>query len=259
MSIDDLIGPILTLLFIAALLAERVVPRDTSMPTRRWWKVRGAVFFVVIALVNTAIPMLLPMEWIATHSLLPGYKLGVAGGFVVGWAVSSLIYYFWHRFEHRHTLPWRLLHQLHHSAPRVDAAGFTLSHPLDVAAQSTLSIFVTVGLLGLAPEAAGLVGLYTAIAALVQHLNVHTPRWLEWFMQRPEAHQRHHEYGVHAGNYADWPVWDKLFGTYRAPSTTPLRYGFDLAAEQRWPAMLAGVDVNAGAPPLETPAAFNKA
>ncbi|MES1263203.1 MAG: sterol desaturase family protein, partial [Peristeroidobacter soli] len=98
--------------------------------------------------------------------------------------------------------------------------------------------------------AAALVGLYAAVAELVQHLNIRTPRRLEWIMQRPEAHQRHHEFGQHAGNYADWPVWDKLFGTYRAPAAAPLRYGFDAAASRRIGAMLLFVDVNRGTAPI---------
>lgn len=145
------------------------------------------------------------------------------------------------------------MHQLHHSMARVDVAGFAILHPLDILSLTLLSILVTVGLLGLDPNAAALVGLYGAIAALVQHLNIKTPQWLEWFMQRPKAHMQHHEYGVHAGNYSDLPLLDKLFGTYRAPTPTPpARYGFDATAEGRWGAMLAGVDVNDGKGPLET-------
>ena len=43
-SIEEAIGPILTVLFIAALLAERFFAHHT-MPERRWWRSIGAVFF----------------------------------------------------------------------------------------------------------------------------------------------------------------------------------------------------------------------
>ena len=213
----------------------------------------GPCFLVITAVINIGTPLLLPIHWIAAHSLLPGYKLSVAGGFVVGWVVYSFFYYMWHRFQHRNALVWRLMHQLHHSMARVDAAGFAILHPLDILSLTLLSIAVTVGILGLDPDAAALVGLYGAIAALAQHLNIKTPEWLEWFMQRREAHLQHHEYGVHAGNYSDLPLLDKLFGTYRAPAAVPsARYGFDAAAEGRWGAMLAGVDVNAAVTKLDT-------
>ena len=60
-------------------------------------------------------------------------------------------------------------------------------------------------------------GYVHAVAAMVQHLNVATPRWLSLFFQRPEAHGLHHERGVHYRNFADLPLWDRVFGTYANP------------------------------------------
>lgn len=108
-SIEEAIGPILTVLFIAALLAERFFAHHT-MPERRWWRSIGAVFLVITAVINIGTPLLLPIDWIAAHSLPPGYKLGVAGGFVLGWVVYSFFYYLWHRFQRRTALVWRLMH-----------------------------------------------------------------------------------------------------------------------------------------------------
>ena len=79
MPIEDAIGPALTVLFIAALLAERFFAHHT-MPARRWWRSTGVVFFVITAVINIGTPLVLPVDWIAAHSLLPGYKLGVVGG-----------------------------------------------------------------------------------------------------------------------------------------------------------------------------------
>jgi len=45
-------------------------------------------------------------------------------------------------------------------------------------------------------------------------------------------------------------VWDKLFGTYRAPADGPMTYGFDENASRRVGAMLLFVDVNRGAAPI---------
>jgi len=74
--------------------------------------------------------------------------------------------------------------------------------------------------------------------------------WLEWIMQRPQAHQCHHEFGQLAGNYADWPVWDKLLGTYRAPAQSPLEYGFTETVSRRFGAMLLCLDVNRSEPKI---------
>lgn len=243
MPIEELVGPALTVSFLLALVLERVFAR-TAMPPVRFWRWLGFAFFVVTAAVNIGLPLLLPLEWIAAHSLLPGHRLGTAGGFALGFLVWGFVYYWFHRLEHRFDIAWRWLHQIHHSAERVDAAGFAFTHPLEMIAMTLISIAVNVGVLGLAPEAAALVGFYGALAALVQHLNLRTPLVLEWFMQRPEAHLRHHEYGVHAFNYADWPVWDKLFGTYREAPSQPLRFGFGRDLRGQIPAMLAGSDPN---------------
>jgi sterol desaturase/sphingolipid hydroxylase (fatty acid hydroxylase superfamily) len=249
MSIEDAVGPILATVFLLGMLLEAVWPRE-EQPRRKLWRLLGIGFFVMNGVINVVFPMFLPVEWVAAHSLLPGYKLGVAGGFAAGFLVWTFVYYWYHRSEHRFDFMWRGLHQLHHSPRRVDAAGFAVAHPFDVAAQTILTLVVLLGVLGLDPAAAALVGLYAAVAELVQHLNIRTPRWLEWIMQRPEAHQRHHEFGQHAGNYADWPLWDKLLGTYRAPPQVPLQYGFSEVASRRLGAMLACVDVNTAEAPI---------
>ncbi len=249
MKLEDLIGPAIAALFLLGWTLESFMPRELQ-PRIAYWRATGCVFFVMNAAINIGLPLALPVEWIAQHSLLPGLRLGIGGGFAAGFLAWGFVYYWLHRAEHRFDFLWRLLHQLHHSPRRVDVSGFAYGHPFDIAASGLLSIALLAGVLGLHPDAAALVGLYSASVALVQHLNLRTPGWLEWFMQRPEAHVRHHEYGQHAGNYADWPLWDKLFGTYRAPAPQALRHGFDAVAAARIDAMLLGRDVNRDATPL---------
>ena len=53
-----------------------------------------------------------------------------------------------------------------------------------------------------------------------------TPRWLGYLIQRPESHCRHHEFGVHASNYSDLPLWDILFGSFHNPASWEGRAGF---------------------------------
>lgn len=249
MSIEDAVGPILALAFILGMSIESFWPRE-AQPRIRLWRAVGMAFFCVSGAINVVLPLLIPVEWIATHSLFPGMELGIGGGFALGFVAWTFVYYWYHRSEHRFDLMWRGLHQLHHSPRRMDAAGFAFAHPFDVIVQTVLQFGLLIGVLGIHPAAAALVGLYAAIAELVQHLNVRTPRWLEWFMQRPEAHQRHHEFGQHAGNYGDWPVWDKLLGTYRTPAGAPLAYGFGELATRRVGAMLLCMDVNKSEAPI---------
>ena len=64
-------------------------------------------------------------------------------------------------------------------------------------------------------------------------------------MQTPELHSVHHQYGVHAYNYGDIPLWDRLFGTYRDMRTFTPRCGFREGAEQELGRMLLFEDVEA--------------
>ena len=98
-------------------------------------------------------------------------------------------------------------------------------------------------LVGLSPKAASLAVLLTGLAELVYHWNVRTPHWLGYIFQRPESHCVHHQEGLHSFNYADLPLWDMLFGTFRNPKEWQSRCGFG-PLEHRLPEMLIGVDIN---------------
>jgi len=118
-----------------------------------------------------------------------------------------------------------------------------------------MATVVTTLVLGLDPAAAALTGYIAAFYGYFQHMNIRTPRWLGYFIQRPEAHCIHHQRDVHAFNYGDLPVWDMLFGTYRNPSAFQGAVGFDTPATDRLGAMLAFVDVNE---PVAGPASLGR-
>jgi sterol desaturase/sphingolipid hydroxylase (fatty acid hydroxylase superfamily) len=76
-----------------------------------------------------------------------------------------------------------------------------------------------------------------------QHMNMRTPQWLGFIIQRPEAHAVHHARGVHAYNYGNFMLWDIVLGTWRNPTTFTEPAGFwDGASAQLFP-MLVGRDV----------------
>jgi hypothetical protein len=83
------------------------------------------------------------------------------------------------------------------------------------------------------------------------HLNVRTPQWLGYFIQRPEAHAVHHTRGVHAYNYGSFPLWDIVLGTFRNPARFPTEAaGFWDGSSRPLGAMLLGRDVST--PPAVT-------
>jgi sterol desaturase/sphingolipid hydroxylase (fatty acid hydroxylase superfamily) len=79
--------------------------------------------------------------------------------------------------------------------------------------------------------------------SIFQHANIRTPRWLGYFVQRPESHTIHHGRGVHAYNYSDLPLFDILFGTFRNPKGFETETGFYHGASRRVGEMLVWRDV----------------
>jgi sterol desaturase/sphingolipid hydroxylase (fatty acid hydroxylase superfamily) len=244
METTDLVALLIPLSYFAALGTEAIWPART-FPARRGWRWLGLGFLVLIATVGAVVPQLLPLEWMAAHRWLDGSGLGVAGGTLVGWIVLSFFSYAYHRASHAWTPLWRMSHQLHHSPQQVDVSGSVLFHPFEMVVQVSLQLFVTVIVLGLDPLAASLTGVVAALHGIFQHWNVRTPRWIGYFVQRPEAHCLHHERGVHARNFADFPLWDMLFGSFHNPARFDGECGFDAPADRRLGAMLAWRDVNA--------------
>ena len=205
---------------------------------------KGFAFLTVQGLLATLTPLLIPEHWLQAHRLINLESLGVIGGAALGYAVVSLISYAWHRSAHTFPLMWRLFHQIHHSPQRMDMSGAALFHPFETVAFLLIGALTTTLILGLDPVAAALTGYIAAFYGYFQHMNIRTPRWLGYVIQRPEAHCIHHQRDVHAYNYGDLPVWDMLFGTFRNPDGFAGDVGFEKPATDRFGAMLGLVDVN---------------
>lgn len=239
----EIVPLLIPLAYFIALAAEARWPAR-PFPPRRGWRWLGVGFLALIGTVGSVAPLLLPVGWMAAHRWLDGAKFGVVGGTLVGWLVLSFVAYGYHRLSHAWAPLWRISHQVHHSPQRVDVSGSVLFHPFEMVMQVAMQLFVTVMVLGLSPLAAALTGVVAALHGIFQHCNVRTPRWIGWFVQRPESHCLHHERGVHARNYADFPLWDMLFGSYHNPEEFHGECGFDAPADRRLGAMLAWRDVN---------------
>jgi hypothetical protein len=100
-------------------------------------------------------------------------------------------------------------------------------------------------IVGLPAQAATTAMLFITFLGIFQHANLKTPRWLGYLIQRPESHAIHHQRGQHRYNYADLPVVDMLFGTFRNPSGYVAETGFWHGASTRVLDMLMARDVSA--------------
>jgi sterol desaturase/sphingolipid hydroxylase (fatty acid hydroxylase superfamily) len=231
--------------FVLFLVLERVFPAR-PLPKVKGWLLLGFVAFVVSGLINALLPPL-AVGLLGGKSLLHLSGLGSWLGAVVAFIIADFASYVLHRTMHNSHFIWRWTHQMHHSAERMDIAGGVYFHPFDIAIQTVVTS-LAVAALGVTADAAALAGYIGFFYAMFQHLNVRTPRWLGYVIQRPEAHSVHHARGVHAYNYGNFPLSDILFGTFRNPAEFMPEGGFWDGASAKIGAMLIGRDV--GTPPV---------
>lgn len=231
----------------AALMAWEALLPARALPPVRGWRLRGLAAFVVYFYLSAYLPIFWN-EALSSRQMFDLTSLGTWGGAAAGLLLYQLAGYGWHRAMHRSTFLWRVFHQMHHSAERLDTASAFWFSPADMIGWTVLGSLVLTGLVGLTPEAATLVLLASTFIAMFTHSNVRTPRWLGYLIQRPESHSLHHERGVHARNYGDLPVFDLLFGSFSNPRDFAAEAGFYDGASSRVVEMLCARDVSAPRP-----------
>jgi sterol desaturase/sphingolipid hydroxylase (fatty acid hydroxylase superfamily) len=238
---ETILSVLVPLTFVAMLVVERIFP-GRELPVVRGWLLKGLAFFVLAGAMASVIPAFVALL-IGTHTLLSLHPLGPVVGGAVGFALADIASYGIHRLLHNVPVLWRWTHQMHHSAERVDVVGASYGHPIDNFVQGAVNIAAVV-LLGLSSGGAALAGYLSFFVGAFQHMNVRTPQWLGFIVQRPEAHAVHHTRGVHAYNYGNFMLWDILFGTFRNPATFATGpAGFCDGASSRLGARLMGRDV----------------
>jgi len=238
---EAILTPLIPVVYVICLALERLFPAR-PLPVVKGWLLRGALSFVLTGVINALLPMAV-VSALGGRSLLHLGGLGTVAGAVVAFVVTDFLAYAVHRSMHSVHFIWRFTHQAHHSAERLDIAGAAYFHPLDITITVLLTT-LTAAALGVSPDAAALGGFIGFLYAMFQHLNVRTPRWLGYLIQRPEAHSVHHARGVHAYNYGNFPLSDLLFGTFRNPAEFMPEAGFWDGASARVTDMLLGRDVS---------------
>jgi len=227
----------------ALMIAWEAFAPARKLPKARLWKTRGLISFGVYMLLSSYLPMLWGST-LASWQLFDLTGLGTVGGALAAFLVYELGAYAYHRGMHSSNFLWRFLHQMHHSAERVDTFGAFWFSPFDMIGWTALSSLVFIVIIGVTPNAATIAMLTITLLAVFQHANIRTPMWLGYIVQRPESHSRHHARGVHSDNYADLPVIDMLFGTFKNPPAFAEQQGFYDGASLRVGEMLIFKDVS---------------
>lgn len=230
----------IALIFIAA---ERMFPGRT-LPNSPGWYSRT----ILLNLSQIGVVMLAGASWNTWFhplSLLHiSQTMSIPAQGVLAWFIGTFVFYWWHRARHELGFLWQSLHQIHHSASRIEILTSFYKHPIEMMSNSIIISFILFSLLGAAPEAALWFNFFAAMGELFYHSNLKTPHWIGYVMQRPEHHSIHHEFNIHKYNFGDLTWWDRLFGTFKDTDTFVARCGFKEGCEQKIGDMLLFRDVN---------------
>ena len=223
---------------IAFFIAERVLP-GRELPEVPGWYARSAF----LNCCQVGIVLLAGVAWNRwmyqwsffhiAHSMPPFVQ-----GFV-GWFVGTFVFYWWHRARHDVDFLWRVFHQVHHSPARIELLTAFYKHPVEIAVDSMIASAVMFSILGASPTGGAWFNVFAVLGEYIYHSNLRTPRWIGYFIQRPEHHSIHHQLDVHGFNYGDITWWDRLFGTFKDADQFALHCGFPENHEKNLGDMLA--------------------
>ncbi len=203
---------------------EALFPART-LPKIKFWKLKGILAFAFFFFLSSYLPLFWD-GFLANYQIFDLTELGTVWGALVGILIYQLGLYIWHRLMHKSDILWRIFHQMHHSAERLDSYGAFYFSPMDMIGFTFLSSMSLVVIAGFTPESTTLFILGSTFMSIFQHSNIKTPLWLGYIIQRPEAHAIHHARGIHAFNYSDIPLFDMLFGTFKNPRKYEHEAGF---------------------------------
>jgi sterol desaturase/sphingolipid hydroxylase (fatty acid hydroxylase superfamily) len=148
---------------------------------------------------------------------------------LVFFLVTHDLYIYWfHRWQHKNPVLWRL-HEAHHAPKDVDWLSGSRSHPLEILINQTIE-YAPIFLLGSHPEMFLIKGTIDAVWGMWIHSNVNVKTgWLQKIINGPEMHRWHHSavftgYGFNFSTKL--AIWDWIFGTAHLPKgEKPPAYG----------------------------------
>jgi len=231
-------------IFFALMIGEELFP-GRPLPKIKYWKIKGVTAFIIYLFLSSYLPLFWN-EYLGSYQIINMTTLGDYWGALVALLIYELGVYIWHRSMHKSNLLWRVFHQMHHSAERVDTYGAFFFSPMDMIGFTFLTSLAMVWIGGFTVQAT-IYAIYGAtFLAVIQHSNIKTPHWMGYIFQRPESHSLHHAKNVHAFNYSDLPLFDIIFGTFRNPKQFASETGFYDGASSRIGEMLLFKDINSG-------------
>ncbi|MFZ6844679.1 sterol desaturase family protein [Undibacterium sp. RuTC16W] len=228
--------------FVALFVREVMAPASKAQCDNRWLIMAGAINLTQMSAAIGAGYFF--RTWLSGHSLINISAMHPSLSGLLTFFVASFIAYWWHRAMHKSDLLWRIFHQLHHSPSRIESLTAFYAHPFDSIAATFITCAVAYLIFGVSAVSVAWALLYVSLFNLYIHSDTASPRWLAYFIQRPEMHRVHHQLDHRAQNYG-LPIWDLIFGTWHNPDEFIENCGFADGKGEFVYEMLMGKDVNA--------------
>ena len=212
-------------LLIVLAAVEWIVPRrPSSMPRKNRWPTN--LFFTFLNLMMLGV---MPISIVSaafwaeqrSYGLLNQFGPPTEVAFAATLPVRGFISFFTHYLMHMVPAFWRL-HRVHHLDTELDVTTTVRFHPLEFAVQILPAVPIVIAF-GLTPWVLVLYETLDVAVTLWTHSNTRLPlvidRVLRYVVVTPDLHRIHHSAWKPETNSnfgAVFPVWDLIFGTFRA-------------------------------------------
>ena len=226
---------IFTISFLGIAAWESRSPhRPWMVPAERRWT-RHGILLLIVAIFDTLVLRISPVAAAVlvqdkAWGILTWPSIPFVVRFAAGFLLLDLVKYAMHWLFHHVAFLWPV-HRVHHSDPDFDVSTAGRFHPIEPLLVGGADLLLIV-LLAPPPIAVLSAKLAGAFFNLWEHANATLPvaldRNLRRYIMTPTAHRIHHAEGIAEQNRnlgEIFPLWDRMFGTYRADDGAGLRVG----------------------------------
>ena len=224
LSLVIITGFIVVIAAICIILLERFIPYNKGQKVFREGFFNDFVLYTVVQSYVAGICIYYIIQWLQNLGL-EFYvhfdsKFSLWQQFVFFFILHDFYIYWFHRFQHKIPLLWRI-HEAHHSSIEVDWLSGSRSHFFEILINQTVE-FAPMFLLGASPEVAVYKGMIDAVWGMFIHSNTDISMGiLRYFFNGPEMHRWHHandEKAFDKNFSTKLAVWDWMFGTAYFPN-----------------------------------------
>jgi sterol desaturase/sphingolipid hydroxylase (fatty acid hydroxylase superfamily) len=212
--------------FAVLAIWEFVGPRRKQLIARRW---RWPNNLGVVAVNTMLIRVLFPTTAVGLALIAQARGYGLFNvtpvpawlAVVASVIILDLAIYLQHVLFHAVPALWRL-HRMHHADLEFDVSTGLRFHPIEIVLSMIIK-FAVVMALGAPPLAILLFEVLLNATSMFNHSNVRIPSAIDgvlrWLVVTPDMHRVHHSILARETNSNfgfNLPIWDRMFGTYRA-------------------------------------------